>query len=311
MNRAEFSGVKQAAGWLRASVMLIILAAASFAHAQGTSNAFPDPVSSRQLDQYAERLGFDAVRRLELDPYHENYREQFRALRDGRIEEYLKSGGGMGMMGRQRDRTEIEARVKERKEILRAIERLDAQFIEQMRTLAGEEQAANMAAVKLAIERTRAKGVVGGMFLGNADIDVAELVQKLPAETLTSMDETAQEAVRTAMMEYEKSLTKQLENLAEFAVEAPLKTSDALAAMGVKRPEFKPDSPPDHEAMGKYFEASSAARSEAMKPQVELRKKILQTHHAFLKSMKARLPGESYRVSASSVSQAKLRRGMA
>jgi hypothetical protein len=278
------------------SVSIAVFAAVS-ARGQGTSNTFPDPLTSRQLDQFAERLGLDAVGRLELDPFHENYREQFRTLRDGRIEDYLKAGGGggMGMFGRQRDRSEIESRIKERKEILKAIERLDNQLLDQIQAHVDEAQQPNMASVKLAAERARAKGTVGGMFLGNADIDLAELLRKLPPEMIESMDEAATAEVQSAAREYEQKLTRLMSELADESIATPLAVHDAMAASGVTRPEFKPDALPEPGAMDAYFEASSAARATAMKKQTKLRQDLAMLHHSFLRKLKPSLPDVAYR----------------
>src|SRR5689334_22022010 len=84
--------------------VVIILAALSLqtsANAQGTSGSLPDPINARDITGYAERLQLSAQQRQAVDSFHEQYKREFRALREGEIADFLKSMrdlNGTGMM---------------------------------------------------------------------------------------------------------------------------------------------------------------------------------------------------------------------
>lgn len=285
-------------GWTVAVVAVLAGLVCRGTWAQGTSNSFPDPLTSRQVDQFAELLGMDSISRLEIDPFHEAYREQFRSLRDGRIQEYLNAGGGGGpwmLEGPQQSREDVESRVKERGAILKAIERLDAQFLDQLQTLLDEAQAARMPVVRRMAERARAKSIIGAMLLGSADVDLSTFVRELPPDVQTELSEEQRSQLDAATRDYEQKLTTLLVNLADESVSMPLAQHDAVAASNITRPQPTPGAPPDRDAMDEYFTAISAARASAMEPQRKLRQQLVAHHHSFLARLKTILPAEPYR----------------
>jgi hypothetical protein len=274
------------------------------AFGQGTSNAFPDPISSREVDQWAAWLGLGAMDRLALDPAHEAYRESFRSLRDTRIESYLKGsnpGGGFFFGATANtDRTQIEARVKERREVLQAIERLDAEFFNRLKQTFTDADHAHIEAIDLSIRRRQARGTIGFMTLGSADTNIAELIRAVESaegedNLMAEMTAAQRVELHAAMLEYERALTKRLDQMADLAVLSPLRVHDAVAASGAERPQMVEGVPPDGEAFEAWIGAVEAARRIAMKESSDIRRTIIESHRAFLGRTKSLLPDAAWR----------------
>jgi len=75
---------------------------AKSAMAQGTMGTVPDPISSRDLDSYADRLQLSRQQRQAVDAMHDQYRDEFEQLRQRDIEKFLSDtrgmAGGMAML---------------------------------------------------------------------------------------------------------------------------------------------------------------------------------------------------------------------
>src|SRR5687767_15090335 len=87
-----------ARAWLFGCLALWIclqMAGGSRAVAQGTMGAVPDPISARELDRYADRLGLSQQQRIAVEEFHTLYREEFRVLRESDIEKFLAQTRGM------------------------------------------------------------------------------------------------------------------------------------------------------------------------------------------------------------------------
>ncbi len=280
------------------SVFAALLSAA-VGHAQGTSNAFPDPISSREIDNWAQWLDFSPLDRLSIDPFHEEYRERFRQLRDGKIEDYLKSSpanaGAMTLMSPP-DRKVVEDRVKARTEILRDIERLDTEFIQKLKGLAAKGDSGVFETIDLAARRHRAKGVIGGMYLSTADADLAEFYRKVEddngnlSNAIAEMPDALHAQLVQALRDYERTLTGRLEAISKVFVKSPVATLDALERNGVQQPNLDPANPPSDEAFRAWFEARQTARNEALKEATELRSQIAKSNRTFLMTLKGILP---------------------
>ena len=69
--------------------------------AQGTTGTLPDPISSRELIRYAERLILTDHQRQAMESVHDRYKTRFRDFRDGKVAEFLdemRAMQGMGVM---------------------------------------------------------------------------------------------------------------------------------------------------------------------------------------------------------------------
>src|SRR5262245_4957027 len=211
------------------AALLTCLLMAPRAAAQGTMGTVPDPISARDLTHYADRLGLSPQQRQALETLHDQYREEFRALREGDIEKYLAESRGMGGFAMMRDLQAIEKELKTLDGILGRIKTLDNRLFDQVQTILTEDQLTLMQGVRQARERTRYRSGMGrltSMFNQSVSTDLSEMVADL---TLTQ-DERA--AVAPAMTQYEASLTTASRKLHEGAATMMLDAMKKLAEQG-------------------------------------------------------------------------------
>jgi hypothetical protein len=287
------------------ATLLGSLVSARGAAAQGTSGAFPDPISSGTLDRFADLLGLDAAERAELGPFHEAYRQKMRELRDGAIDAWLKQhgGGGGAIFGSSKPRAEVEEAVRKRTQILGQIEKAERELVDRIAVGIPPEQADRVERVRRLADRERARGLFGPFGgRGASQLELRELCAEL------ELDAATMPLLDPALDEYERKLTKLLEELATAAVKQPLAMTDAIAAAGLKRPspasppvaspeagEAAPaPAPPEASAeMERYFRELGKIRAAVAAPQRETRATIAKLNRDTVTKLRALLPPES------------------
>lgn len=279
-----------------AVVFLAAVVCSTAVHAQGTSGAFPDPISSREFERALKQLGLDDASRQTIEPMHEGYRRTMRELREGAIEEYLRQHPtGMGGFGPQRPRAEIEQTVKRREQILDQIAKSERDLFDHVQGTLAPEQVPAMQRVRSAAARERARGMFGPFGAGGLNVEVGALVDEL------ELDAPERQAIAATVDEHERKLTRLLGELAELNVKQPLTMADAVAAAGLKRPDsfdVPPGSSPEQVAEGtaraeSWFRQIGKVRSEAMAPQRSKREAIARLNRATVTSLCGALPSES------------------
>src|SRR5258705_11124074 len=73
-----------------AVALLSAFAATPRASAQGTFGTLPNPITSRELLDYAARLKLSDQQKKAAETFHDQYKQEFRTLRDGETAEFLK-----------------------------------------------------------------------------------------------------------------------------------------------------------------------------------------------------------------------------
>ena len=137
------------------ALSLALLPAAPRAAAQGTFSLLPDPITSLDLIRYAERLALSPDQRLTAEAAHDEYKRHFKALRDGEIEELLKSRATLqsgGVMAAERGR---QAVLDELDRLRRRIRSLDDSFFGGLDGALTDEQRLTLARLRLLRERCR------------------------------------------------------------------------------------------------------------------------------------------------------------
>ncbi|MFO0873362.1 MAG: Spy/CpxP family protein refolding chaperone [Phycisphaerales bacterium] len=288
---------------LAAAVVALVLAAsvAAPARAQGTSGAFPDPISSREMDRFAKQLGLDEAARRELEPFHDAYRQSLRELREGAIAAYLKESGaiGMGLFGPQRSRAEVEAAVKRRSQILDQIEKAEKELFDRIQPGLQPTQAAMLPRVRAAAARERLRGLFGPFSSGGINVEVGEIVDEL------ELAPEQRQAVAPIVDEHERKLTRLLGDLATLNIKQPLAMVDGLAAAGVKRPESldgandaaggaSPERLAENQkAMEDWFRQMGKVRSQVTAPQREKREAIAKLNRETVVALRSALPSDA------------------
>src|SRR5688572_3305899 len=83
-----------------AAALLWALLGGSRAAAQGTFGMLPDPIGTVELMKYADRLNLSAQQRSAFQSMHDQYKQEFRTLRDGEIADFLKQTRAVSGSGR-------------------------------------------------------------------------------------------------------------------------------------------------------------------------------------------------------------------
>lgn len=258
--------------WRMLAALVVLLASQLLlvgrAAAQGTMGAVPDPITSRELDEYARRLGLSAQQRGALEQYHEAYRAQFAILRDGEIEKYLteaNGGGGRGMGGRgagmgmlfgNTDRKAIEASLRQLQTINDRIKALDNSLFDQIQTLLTEDQIIALTSVRQSRERERYRTGLSRMATfsnPSTQVDLSDIV----VDFTLSPDEKANTAPLLAG--YESSLTVATRKLHDDAESSTVSMLEKLEKMG-----FTAESMQDNRQRGQMFEAFRTVWGEIM-----------------------------------------------
>lgn len=273
-----------------AAVAIAVLTTTEAARAQGTMGTVPDPISARELEGYAERLRLSEQQYVAVASFHDEYREEFRVLREGEIEQFLNEsrglqGGGMGMIfDREAD---ISKSLKALEAILGKIKGVDNRFFEQVETVLAEDQQPLMQGVRQARERARHRTGLSRMTsLMNpaAQADLSEMILDL---TL-SPDES--QAVAALLPQYEASLTTMARKLHDGAVNMMQETLDKLAEQGLT-----PERMRDRERRGDFWQAARQIMTEVQLKLLAQAADISDLNRRTLRSLTASLSAENAR----------------
>src|SRR5262245_25778124 len=225
--------------------------------AQGTMGTAPDPISARDLDRYAERLGLSDQQFQAVQALHDEYREAFRQLRETDIEKYLtenrgNAGGGPfgAMVG---DRKAVEKSLRDLDAIINTVKALDNQFFDQVQSVLTEDQIAQSQRVRQARERARYRAGVSrltGTFLPATRVDISEIADDI------QMDPQEKESADPLLTQYESSLTSAVRKLHDTTTTLVLEMLDKLAKQGID------EQARDQDRRGQLFQAVRTAMSE-------------------------------------------------
>jgi hypothetical protein len=186
-------------------LVLVTFALAAPCLAQGTSGTLPDPISSRDLSRYSDRLGLSDEQRLAIEAFHDDYRDGFRRLRETDIEKFLETTESLNFGWRLLENREaVLDSVKEIERIVGRIRNLDEQLFNQVQTILTEAQVEKLPRVRQMRERARYNsGLVRFTRIVNPSsrVDVTELLLESGA------DPAALAEVDPIIAQYESSLT--------------------------------------------------------------------------------------------------------
>ena len=274
---------------ITALAMLVpLVAVTNQLDAQGTNGMLPDPISSRDLEGYARRLQLNEFQRLAIDPLHEQYRAEFRQLREDDIEKLLKqttemTGGGFSVPQRQK----VERLLKDMQRAFKKIEHLDGRLFSQMDVVLTDGQRVLMSRVRLARARQRFRnGTMGGGGFGSqaARVDVSEIYAQLELSDQEFADSDPLIAA------YERRLTPAIEKLYEATMTMSLDMLDAFEAAG-----FTEINMTDPESAQQMMETMQVIWADLGKNMQEKSAAIAELNRKTLKSVQDRLSPENGR----------------
>src|SRR2546422_6505053 len=170
--------------------LALVLAAQAFG--QANSEYLPEPISARQVAQYADRLGLSAAQRQAADDLHLSYQHDCQVLREGEITELLNIRPA-GYMTR--------AFYNKREALDKRIAALDNAFFDHLQTILTDVQSANVPRIRQ--ERQRERWLSNGRIWNwqFPPVDLSRILFNLhPApEDLKNAEE--------ALLNYENALT--------------------------------------------------------------------------------------------------------
>ncbi|UCD74543.1 MAG: hypothetical protein JSV91_12235 [Phycisphaerales bacterium] len=195
------------------------------AAAQGTFGTLPDPISTSELMSYAHRLGLSPQQRQAVLSFHDQYKREFRALREGEIAAFL-SEMEQANTGGMPQRKLIEDLLKGMNRLTTKIAGVDNRLMDQIQTILTDEQVVALPRVRMARERKRLSSQWTMMLTGGPALDLSEL--------FADLDLTPEElaAADPAINQYEIRLTSSLRDLRETSMNMIMELFDAMQEMG-------------------------------------------------------------------------------
>lgn len=218
-------------------LLVTALAATRHAAAQGTNNTLPDPVSSRELSRYADRLRLSPQQRQAVETLHDQYKEEFRALREGDIEKFLADARGLqrgGFAALFRDQKAIQQALKDYETLLNKVRAHDNRLFDAMLSVLTEEQSTLLPRVRQARDRVRYQSGLGMLmrFMNPAArVDLTEIALDLDLSAQQAQD------LDPLFVSYESGLTsaakrlhdESLSTLTDLLTQVQTLMADAMA----------------------------------------------------------------------------------
>jgi len=207
-------------------IAVLLLAPAAPVAGQGTDGALADPVSTRELMGYADRLELSAQQRAGLESIHDQYKHDFRILRDGEIAKFLTESRSMQSAGRMPDRKVVKAMFERMEKLKTRIRSLDDRLFDQLQPMLAEEQVSMLPRVRLQRERKRYQASQMMWMMGRPPTDISGIVRGMDLEGATF------DTVDPMMASYERRLTAELRKLSNASQRMFLDVLDRLTELG-------------------------------------------------------------------------------
>lgn len=210
-----------------ALALLLALALTPRVCAQGTMGMLPGPISTQELDGYAQRLALSPQQRRALDAIHDQYKQEFRVLRDGEIAAFLKTMREMDSGGSMPPRKKVEDFLQQMDALSRKIAALDNRLFDQLQNSLTEEQLLMMPRARMARQRDRMDSMQLMWMGGERPMDISALAFGLE---LSAADRAAADVV---LSPYETRLTGDMEKLYASSHKTILGMYESLEKAGI------------------------------------------------------------------------------
>ncbi len=224
--------IRTAAVAITASLLFLFPSAAL---AQGLP-MFPDPINTKTLIQYADRLELSVDQRLALEPLHDAYLDRFRRLRDKDMQDFQDHLLDIAInFMRSRfeipERTELEQLIQEFENVQSKIAGVDRSLFNEIEAILDDQQHLKLQRVRKQRRIQALRTVIlniGGNFNSGARADLVELVEGLEL----SADEAA--LVEPVLVGYESALLSRAKVLHGVLRAATTDMLDTLDELGLR-----------------------------------------------------------------------------
>ncbi len=200
--------------------------------AQGTEGMLPGPVSSHDLERYAERLALNDHQRAVVEKMHTEYRDAFRQLREDEIEDVLESmramaGVNLGMPQREA----VEGMINDVDRAMTRIAQVDNRFFSRIDTALHDDQHAMLYRVR--DQRARQRYGSGMMMQAISILDQSARVDLSTLYDDLELTELESEIAEPMLIQYERKLTDLQKKLSEASSRIILDLLDAIQELGL------------------------------------------------------------------------------
>lgn len=265
--------------------LFVMLAAAAalltpvqMAAAQGTSGTLPDPISTPELDRYAELLDLSDQQRQAIEPMHSRYLEQFSRLRSDEVEEFLEEFRGVRRQLFQPSGFETVDRVtRDHRRLMSRIASLDESLFNQIQTVLSDEQTVLLPRARMARERERYRSDAVRFATSRnpgVRVDLSELTREVE---LASAD---RQAVDPVLARYERQLTGELKQMFDVASGMFEEVTRRMAEAGAGPPD--PENPG---SMRETFRAFEQAWREVNAEVLDEASDVSELNHSTVRAM--------------------------
>jgi hypothetical protein len=280
---------------LRGMLVAAVLACSAIlapkaAHAQGTSDLFPEPMTSADMEAALDRIGVSGDARTAALRAFEEYIGRFLDLRKGDIEDYLQ--GRTDLSGRERTREDVSSRATARERLLNRIDSIENQLFDSIASIAGESGSVQATRERLRAERRRdwsASSPFGGR---GSRVELDEILATVLERAQATLPDAVRAEVDGLLRAHEESVTGNYRKLLDAAVGESVAMFDAFAAANLKRPEGDGETPPDPGAWSDYFRRTEEIRREVRAPQAAIRQTIRRSARETANRVADALPAE-------------------
>lgn len=271
--------------------VLVLLLAARPAIAQGTSGQLPDPIPTAELTRLLNLyVKPDPAQWATIETLHDDYRAQFRTLRESEIEAFLEEMQKLGGSGRMPSKAAVQEFLRKYERINGKIAQLDDSLFDAIGTLMGETRAPDVKRAKDARARARfAAGFMGqmpGSESPRVDVSAMVLQLRLPDAELATL--------QPELVAYEERMTSLSKEAAIAASRMMVEMFESLEKAGygnVSEEEMMAD-PQKMETM---MNATRDAMAKAMKPVLEKTGAMSETSSKLVRSVRDRLSPDAAR----------------
>jgi hypothetical protein len=186
-------------------------------------------VTTGELTEYGNRFGLSRDQRRAVESLHDEYKREFRILRDGDIARFMKQmrtlwGGAAGGMP---SRATLEEFFEELEKLQGRIAAVDGRLFDRVQPLLTEDQLATMPRIRERRERQR----FGSMAMFNYGQGTAVDMSEICWQTGLTPEEWA--AVDPSLAQYEHRLTAAMRKQYEISTSFYTRMLDALEEVGI------------------------------------------------------------------------------
>ena len=248
---------------------------------QGTEGMLPDPISTRDINEYGDRLKLSDQQRAAAEAMHDQYKAEFRTLRDNEIAEFLKAMRKMNGNGMMPKREDVETFVAKMNQLNSRIASVDGRLFDQLQTVLTPEQQSRLPRVRQARQRARYSAAQFMMVSAQHIVDLSGIVgeMELAPDQFVIVDQI--------MSQYESKLTSNMGKLYDASTGMITGAFEAIEKSGLADADMT-----DPETSEKVMQVMQGVFRDLMQKSLEISSETVELNHRTVRSLVGALPEE-------------------